>query len=219
MLSCEDWNSHSHKEGYKNLASIISRTLFNFWVPSYFNGKQLIFSNLFFFSSVVSRDLVKPQFSIPLTGHTLVTVISPIPSFLDFLQPGIGLGHLACWASEEVCRLAVAAMQVTAPAPHHLWPWGLSSMASAAAASAWHFRPLVFWHINPNSLLGSPSLFRTAGKIAILLGEEVYAEHRASSGTQEWGLTATVVCWHPWPQWTSIAPLGHAKLPWIRPPC
>lgn len=59
-------------------------------------------------------------------------------------------------------------------------------MASAAAASAWHFMPLVFWYIKPNALLGSPSPLRTAGKIAILiLGEEVYAEHRASSGTQE----------------------------------
>lgn len=148
----------------------------------------------FFPPLVVSRDLVKPQFSIPSTGRTLVTIIAPILSFLDFLQPGVGLGHLACWASGEVCRLAVTAMQVTSPAPHHLWHWDLSSMASAAAASAWHFMPLVFWCIKPNALLGSPSPLRTTGKITILiLGEEVYAEHRASSGTQEWGLTATVV--------------------------
>lgn len=156
------------------------------------NSLSFQIHGFFFFSLVVSRDLVKPQFSIPLTGHTLVTILSPIPSCLDLLQPGVGLGHLACWASGEVCRLAVAAMQVTAPASYHLWPWGLSSMASAA--SAWHFWPLVFWCINPNPLLGSPSPFRTAGKIAtLLLGEEVYAEHRASSRTLEWGLTATVI--------------------------
>lgn len=51
---------------------------------------------VFFPPLVVSRDLVKPQFSIPLTRHTLVTIMSPIPSCLDLLQPGIGLVHLAC---------------------------------------------------------------------------------------------------------------------------
>lgn len=62
---------------------------------------------------VVSRDLVKPRFSIPLTRHTSTTILSPIFSFLDFSQPGVGLGHLVCQASGDVCRLAVGAMQMT----------------------------------------------------------------------------------------------------------
>lgn len=57
---------------------------------------SLSFLNSCFPPLVVSRDLVKPQFSIPSTGRTLVTIIAPILSFLDFLQPGVGLGHLAC---------------------------------------------------------------------------------------------------------------------------
>lgn len=67
-------------------------------------------------------------------------------------------------------------------------------MTSAAEASTWHFMPLVPWCVNPNSLLGSQSPFRTSGKIAmLLLREEMYAEHRTSSGTQEAGWVATVL--------------------------
>lgn len=132
---------------------------------------------MFFSPLVVSRDLVKPGFSIPLTRHTSTTIFISYFFFSGFLTARCWVGASGLpslwWCLQTGCGRY--ADDPTLICEH----WGPSSMASAAEATPWHFMPLVSWCINPNSLLGSQSPFRTAGKRAmLLLGEEVDAEHR-----------------------------------------